>query len=76
MTVVLVPIEYSGSRCLHVYLLAVECSASADHVCAGGAIHTQLLAFNMLTERERNVQKDKAKELLRFMQVNGFRGEG
>ena len=42
----------------------------------GGAIHTQLLAFSMLTERERNAQKEKAKELLRFLQVNGFRVEG
>ena len=30
----------------------------------------------MLTERERNAQKEKAKELLRFLQVNGFRVEG
>ena len=43
---------------------------------SGGAIHTQLLAFSMLTERERNAQKEKAKELLRFLQVNGFRVEG
>ena len=43
---------------------------------AGGAIHTQLLPFAMLTERERNVQRDKAKELLRFLQVQGFRVEG
>ena len=30
----------------------------------------------MLTERERNLQRDKAKELLRFLQVHGFRVEG
>ena len=42
----------------------------------GGGIHTQLLPFNLLTEKERNLQKDKAKELLRFLQTQGFRVVG
>jgi ryanodine receptor 2 len=39
----------------------------------GGGIHPQFLTYSQLTDNEKKVDRDKAQELLRYMQTSGFR---
>jgi hypothetical protein len=42
-------------------------------LCAGGGIHPQLCPYSVLTDKEKKREREKAQELLRFMQMHGFR---
>merc|ERR1712168_134570 len=39
----------------------------------GGGIHPQLVAYSKLTDRERKKDRDRAQELMRYLQMYGFR---
>uniref|UniRef100_X1Z8I7 Ryanodine receptor n=1 Tax=Capitella teleta TaxID=283909 RepID=X1Z8I7_CAPTE len=39
----------------------------------GGGIHPQLVPYSVLTDKEKKNKRSKAQELLRFMQMHGFR---
>jgi len=42
-----------------------------DHL--GGGIHPQLVQYNVLTDKEKKKYRDRSQEILRFLQVHGFR---
>ena len=39
-------------------------------------MHPQLIPYEILTEREKKKNRDRALELLRFLQMHGFRVHG
>ena len=40
---------------------------------SGGGIHPQLVTFSVLTETEKKRPRERAQELFKFLQLNGFR---
>jgi len=39
----------------------------------GGGIHPQFIPYSQLTDDEKRVDRDRAQELMRYMQTSGFR---
>lgn len=46
------------------------------YVVVGGGIHTQLVPYHVLTDKEKNTERDRAKAVLRYLQNLGFRVVG
>ena len=40
---------------------------------AGGGIHPQFIPYRQLTDDEKRVDRDRAQELMRYIQTSGFR---
>jgi len=40
---------------------------------AGGGIHPQFIPYRQLTDDEKRADRDRAQELMRYMQTSGFR---